>query len=45
MKKTETNNVSKKDLTSFKMSMVEVLNIIKKYDFCLLNQAYNKQVL
>jgi hypothetical protein len=27
-------NVTDKDLTDFKISMVNVLNIIKKYNFC-----------
>lgn len=27
-------NVSKKDLSNFKTSMVDLLNIIRKYEFC-----------
>lgn len=34
MKKDIVKNVTEKDLTDFKVSMVDVLNIIKKYDFC-----------
>ena len=34
LKKDIIKNVTDKDLTDFKVSMVEVLNIIKKYDFC-----------
>lgn len=34
MKKDIIKNVTEKDLTDFKVSMVEVLNVIKKYDFC-----------
>lgn len=34
LKKDIIENVTDKDLTEFKVSMVDVLNIIKKYDFC-----------
>lgn len=34
MKKDVVKNVTEKDLTDFKVSMVNVLNITKKYDFC-----------
>lgn len=34
MKKNIVKNVTEKDLSDFKVSMVNVLNIIKKYDFC-----------
>lgn len=34
LKKNIIENVTDKDLTDFKVSMIEVLNIIKKYDFC-----------
>ena len=32
--KKDIKNVTEKDLSDFKVSMVEVLNITKKYDFC-----------
>ena len=34
MKKDIVKNVTEKDLTDFKVSMINVLNIVKKYDFC-----------
>lgn len=34
MKKDIVKNVKEKDLTDFKVSMIDVLNVIKKYDFC-----------
>ena len=34
MKKDIIKNVTEKDLADFKVSMIDVLNIIKKYDFC-----------
>ena len=34
MKKDVVKNVTEEDLADFKVSMVDVLNIIKKYDFC-----------
>ena len=34
MKKNIVKNVTEEDLSNFKKSMIDLLNVVRKYDFC-----------